>query len=51
MSNGQFAFMNVKDFKLMFILINKTNIKDISQIKYPMLTLMQIKVFFLNVQV
>jgi hypothetical protein len=43
--------MNVKDFKLMFILINKTNIKDISQIKYPMLTLMQIKVFFLNVQV
>jgi hypothetical protein len=31
-----------------FILINKTNIKDISEIKYPMLALMQITSYLQN---
>jgi hypothetical protein len=37
--------MNMKDYKLRFILINKTNVKDILEIKYPMLTLIQIKLY------
>jgi hypothetical protein len=31
-----------------FILINKTNVEDISEIKYPTLTLMQIKLYLQN---
>jgi hypothetical protein len=31
-----------------FILINKTNIKDISEIKYPLLELKQIKLYLQN---
>jgi hypothetical protein len=35
--------MNMKDYKLRSILINnKTNVKDILEIKYPMLALAQI---------
>jgi hypothetical protein len=37
--------MREQDYKLRFILINKTNVKDIAKIKYPMLTLMQIELF------
>jgi hypothetical protein len=38
--------MNMKDYKLRFILINnKTNVKDILEIKYPMLELVQIKFY------
>jgi hypothetical protein len=37
--------MRGQDYKLRFIVINKTNVKDISEIKYPMLTLIQIKFY------
>jgi hypothetical protein len=38
--------MNMKDYKLRSILINnRTNVKDILEIKYPMLTLVQIKLY------
>jgi hypothetical protein len=38
--------MNMKDYKLRSILINnKTNIKDILEIKYSMLALAQIKLY------
>jgi hypothetical protein len=35
----------MKDYKFRSILINKTDVKDISEIKYPMLTLMKIKLY------
>jgi hypothetical protein len=35
----------MKDYKFRSILINKTDVKDILEIKYPMLTLMQIKLY------
>jgi hypothetical protein len=44
-SNERFAFMNKKDYRLRFNLISKTNVKDILEIKYPMLTLIQIKLY------
>jgi hypothetical protein len=34
-----------------FSLINKTNIKDISEIKYPILTLMQYYILFAKTEV
>jgi hypothetical protein len=34
-----------------FILINKTNTKDISEIKYLMLTLMQYHILFAKIEV
>jgi hypothetical protein len=37
--------MNMKDYKLRSILINKTNVKDILEIKYHMLALAQIKLY------
>jgi hypothetical protein len=38
--------MNMKDYKLRSILINnKINVKDILEIKYPMLALAQIKLY------
>jgi hypothetical protein len=40
--------MNIKDYNLRFILISKTNVKDILETKYPMLTLMQIT-FYLQI--
>jgi hypothetical protein len=49
--------VNVKDYKLRFILISKTNIKDILEIKYPMLVLIQNRrkelsqILFINVHV
>jgi hypothetical protein len=43
--------MNIKDYKLRFILIRKTNVKDILEIKYPMLTLMQYYILFVKIEV
>jgi hypothetical protein len=43
--------MNIKDYKLRFILIRKTNVKDILEIKYPMLTLMQYNILFVKIEV
>jgi hypothetical protein len=40
--------MNIKDYNLRFILISKTNVKDILETKYLMLTLMQIT-FYLQI--
>jgi hypothetical protein len=40
--------MRGQDYKLRFILINQTNVKDILEIKYPMLTVMQIKLYLQN---
>jgi hypothetical protein len=37
--------MNKKDYYLRFILINKTNVKDVLEIKYPMLKLIHIKLY------
>jgi hypothetical protein len=37
--------MRGQDYKLRFFLINKTNVKDILEIKYPMLALAQIKLY------
>jgi hypothetical protein len=45
MPNERLAFMNMRDYKIRFILINKTNVKDISEIKYPMLALAQVKLY------
>jgi ABC-type Fe3+/spermidine/putrescine transport system ATPase subunit len=34
-----------------FVLINKTNVKDISEVKYPLLTLMQHYILFVKIEV
>jgi hypothetical protein len=39
--------MNVKDYKLRFVVIHKSYVKDTLETKYPMLTLVQIT-FYLN---
>jgi hypothetical protein len=39
--NERFAYTREQGYELGSFLINKTNIKDISEIKYPMLTLTQ----------
>jgi hypothetical protein len=48
MSNDRFAYMREQDYELRFILIRKINVKDILEIKYLMLTLMQIKLYLQN---
>jgi hypothetical protein len=45
-SNEQFAYMNTKAYKLRFILISKTNVKDILEIKYPMYKLHQLHTLY-----
>jgi hypothetical protein len=40
--------MREQDYELRFILIRKINVKDILEIKYLMLTLMQIKLYLQN---
>jgi hypothetical protein len=41
--------MNIKDYKLRFILINKTNVKDILEVKYPCKD--PSKILFINVHI
>jgi hypothetical protein len=40
--------MNVKDYKLRFVVINKSYVKDTLETKYPMLTLVQITFYLQN---
>jgi hypothetical protein len=43
--------VNIKDYKLRFVLINKLYVKDISLGKYPKLELMQYYILFAKTEV
>jgi hypothetical protein len=48
MSIELFADMNMKDYKLRFILTSKTCVKDISKRKYHKLELKKVKLYLQN---